>query len=403
MKTFAIILLVVVAAILVAAPGARAQTIAEKPIETIDDLPRDARLALYEAQVFMEEGEIEKSVEVLEKYVQRNEKTDDRFLMRFHLAGMLVQVDRREDALVQYQRAVELEPRYGPAWLGLGETTYGLGHYARAAQALKQGYALMEEKRPDVLYYAAAAQVQAGDAAGAIPVLEEIAAGKHGEPKFEWYKGLVSACLQAEDREHGRAAVDAMLAQFGTRADAWQLAFQYGASVGDYRQAAIALTVTGYLRPLTPREEMQLGDLYAAIGAPAVAANYYTSATGDTAAAPEVERIASAYLASYQTDAALQVLEAGIRAEPTFRLWSLLGDLHVMEKRFEDGYQAFVECTRIEPDEARPYLMMGYCELELGRYDDAIGHLARAAETEEYAERAQTLIRRAQKLTRPTP
>ncbi|HEU4365215.1 MAG TPA: tetratricopeptide repeat protein [Candidatus Krumholzibacteria bacterium] len=374
-----------------------------RPVETIGDLPRDARLALYEAQVLMEEGKIEQSAAVIEKYVRKTEKKDDRFFMRYHLASVLAQVDRREEALAQYERAVALEPRYGPAWLGLGETAYGLGNYARAVEALKRGYALMEEKRPDVLYYAAAAQVQAGDAAGAIPVLEELATGKHGEPRFEWHRGLLSACLLAEDRTRGQSAVSAMLEKFGTKHEAWHLAFQYGASVGDYRQAAIALTVTGYLRPLSKQETIQLGDLYAAVDAPAAAAGFYTAAAGDSASAGEIERIASSYLASYQTDAALEVLEKGIRTAPTFRLWSLLGDLHVMEKRFEPAYDAFAECVRRSPGEPRPELMMGYCALELGRLDEAITHLATAAEAEEFAERAQMLIRRAQQLARLSP
>jgi tetratricopeptide (TPR) repeat protein len=325
-----------------AAPADPAQ-----PVQTIEDLPRDARLALYEAQQFMDQGKLEQAVLELEQYVADHAKKDDSFLMRYHLASVLVQVDRRDQALAEYEKSVALEPRYGPAWLGLGETAYGLGQYGRAAEALTKGYELSEEKRPDVLYYAAAAQVLAGDAAGAIPVMEKLTAGTYGEPKFEWYRGLVSACLQAEDRERGSAAVSSMLATFGTRADAWYLAFQYGASVGDYRQAAIALTVTGYLRPLTKQETLQLGDLYAAIEAPAAAAGYYTAAAGDSASASEVERIASAYLASYETDEALAVLEAGIRTEPTYRLWSLLGDLHVMEKRYTPALLLLITCAVI--------------------------------------------------------
>ena len=177
--------------------------------------------------------------------------------------------------------------------------------------------------------------------------------------------------------------------------------------------SAVALTVVGYLRPLTRQEQLQLGDLYAAVEAPAVAANYYTSATQDSATAGEVERVASAYLASYQNDEALKVLEQGIREEPTFRLWSLMGDLHVMENRFDEAEKAFAECVRLSPDEPRPHLMLGYCLLELNRPDDAMVQLTAAAANEEWAERAQTLIRRAQIMraappeaaapTRPTP
>lgn len=368
----------------------------EPEIGSIELLPRDAKLALFEAQQQLEGGDSDKACEILGKYVRDHAKKDDSFIMRYHYASMLVQVDRREEALAEYEKVVALEPRYDAGWLGLGETAYGLGQFQRAAEALQKGYDVSTDKRPDVLYYSAAARLLAGDAAGAIPTLEALASGQHGEAKFEWHRGLVSACLQADEPERGRTAVDRMLEKFGNNPDAWYLAFQFSASVSDYHQAAVSLTVVGYLRPLTRQEQLQLGDLYAAIEAPAAAAGYYSAATQDTASAGEIERVASAYLASYQSEEALEVLENGIRGEPTFRLWSLLGDLHVMENRYDQAEKAFAECVRLSPTEARPHLMLGYCMLELNRPDDAIVELTAAAADEEWAERAQMLIRRAQ-------
>jgi len=134
--------------------------------------------------------------------------------------------------------------------------------------------------------------VLAGDPKGAIPVLEDLVSGTHGEPKFEWYRGLVSACLQAEEPEVGKTAVDQMLERFGTNPNAWYLSFQFAASTSDYHQAAVSLTVVGYLRSLTRQEQLQLGDLYAAIEAPAAAANYYSNATQDTATVVALGRLA---------------------------------------------------------------------------------------------------------------
>jgi predicted Zn-dependent protease len=369
---------------------------AKKPIGSIDDLPREAKLALFEAQQQLEAGNNQRAVDILAKYVHDHAKKDDNFVMRYQYASMLVQVDRREEALAEYERVVVLEPRYDAGWLGLGETAYGLGQYQRAADALRKGYETSAEKRPDVLYYAAAAQLLAGDAKGAVPTLEDLVSGKHGTPKFEWYRGLVSACLQAGEPERGKKAVDQMLERFGDNPDAWYLSFQFAASVSDYHQAAVSLTVVGHLRPLTRQEQLQLGDLYAAIEAPAAAAGYYSSATEDTASAGEIERVASAYLASYQSEEALKILEAGIHSGPTFRLWSLLGDLHVMESRYAQAEAAFKECTLLNPDEPRPHLMLGYCMIELNRPDDALVELTIAAASEEWVERAQMLIRRAQ-------
>jgi predicted Zn-dependent protease len=234
------------------------------------------------------------------------------------------------------------------------------------------------------------------DEGAPVPTLEDLVSGKHGTPKFEWYRGLVSACLQAQEPDRGRAAVDQMLERFGDNPDAWYLAFQFAASVSDYHQAAVALTVVGHLRPLTRQEQLQLGDLYAAIEAPAAAAGYYWAATEDSASAGEIERVASAYLASYQSEEALKILEAGIHSGPTFRLWSLLGDLHLMENRYAQAEAAFKECARLNPEEPRPHFMLGYCMIEENRPDDALVELTLAAASEEWVDRAQMLIRRAQ-------
>jgi predicted Zn-dependent protease len=391
----------IVVAMLILGAGASCVRAAEPPKEapklgSVESLPREAKLALLEAQQQLEAGKPETAVDILGKYVHDHAKKDDSFVMRYQYASMLAQVDRRDEAMAEYERVVALEPRYDAGWLGLGETAYGLGQYQRAAEALREGYETSTDKRPDVLYYSAAAQVLAGDPKGAIPVLEELVSGTHGEPKFEWYRGLVSACLQAEEPEVGKTAVDQMLERFGTTPDAWYLSFQFAASTSDYHQAAVSLTVVGYLRPLTRQEQLQLGDLYAAIEAPAAAANYYSNATQDTSSASEVERVASAYLASYQSEEALKVLEQGIKEEPTFRLWSLLGDLHVMENRYDQADTAFTECIRLSPEEPRPHLMLGYCLLELNRPDDALVQLKIAVENEEWTDRAQMLIHRAE-------
>ena len=375
----------------------------EKPIETLEDLPRDARMALFEAQQHMEKGENDKAVESLAKYIKAHQK-DAHFLVRYQYAGMLVQVDKRAEAVKEYEKVVALEPRYDEGWLALGETAYGLGDFKRAAEALQKGYDLSTEKRPELLYYAAAARLQSGDTAGALPMLEELTSGKHGAPKFEWYRGLVSGCLQAEDKDRGQRAVNAMLEKYPSNADAHYLAFQFYASTSNYQQAAVALTVVGYLRPLTGQEHKQLGDLYSAIDSPAAAAEHYNVAVRDSSSGADPERIASAYMASFQPDSALVVLNKNLSEAPTFQLWSLLGDLQVMEKHFDDAYKAFSECVKLSPDKPRPYMMLGYCALEMNQPDLAMTHLTVAAASEEYGERAQMLIQRAQIMrAAPTP
>jgi tetratricopeptide (TPR) repeat protein len=150
---------------------------------------------------------------------------------------------------------------------------------------------------------------------------------------------------------------------------------------------------------LTREEKMQLADLYAMIKAPAQSIPYYESAIGEGASAKELERLASAYLAAYDTKTALKTLERAIAIEPTARLWSLLGDLHYMDKNYGEAYRAFEKCADLEPANGRAYLMKGYCAIELNRYDDAIVILEKAAAFPGQEETALALAKRAKTMS----
>ena len=362
-------------------------------LDTISDLPRGSRLALFAAQEHIEKGEVAEAAEGLAVYIAEH-PDDDHCLLRFHLGNTWLQLGRDTLAFDQYEKAVALEPRHEESWLNLGQTAFSLERYDVAATAILEGFDLSTDKRSELLYYASAAYILGGNAGDAIPHLEALTSGDYGEPKYEWHRALVSACVETGDEARGEAAVAAMLEQFTSDPGAWELAFQYGASISDYQQAAVALTVVGYLRPLTRTEQIQLGDLYQAIEVPYVATRYYADALADSASATEVERMASAYMAAHDLEAAKTVLEEQIAIEPTFRLYSLLGDLYFMDKRFDDAYGAFVRCVEHDPEKGRPYLMLGYCAMELERWDDSLINLSRASEYEDYNERANSLIRR---------
>jgi tetratricopeptide (TPR) repeat protein len=151
------------------------------------------------------------------------------------------------------------------------------------------------------------------------------------------------------------------------------------AGAGDYRQAVVALTIKGYLVPLTREEQMQLGDLYAVIDVPEEASHRYETAMSDNASTKELERLASAYLAAHDSQAALCTLDRALAMDPTPRLWSLYGDLHFMEKNYEDAYRVYEKSSNMDGAEGRAFLMMAYRAIELGNKDDAKAQLQKAA------------------------
>jgi tetratricopeptide (TPR) repeat protein len=370
----------------------------ERRIDDISDVPAEARLALFEAQQHRDEGDPQAAVDALVALLHEHPDMDH-FLVRFHLAASWARRGDLEEALLQYERSVQMEPRFAQGWLNLGELSYNLGRYDLAASALLTGYETSEWKEPSVLFFAAAALVMDGRAEEAVPALETLVSGEHGDPKLEWHRALLMACLDLEDGEGGRAAVDRMLRQYGESADAWRLAFRYSAATGDYEQAAVALIIGGFLRELSLDEEMTLGDLLLAAGVPSRAAGHYEHALADSGSTQDLERLASAHLAAYEFDDALIALNRALAQEPTAQLWSLLGDLNFMSKEYESAFDAYANCVASDTTFARGYLMMGYCAMQLDRMADAIPPLERAARFPEQSGKASQLLAALRSLT----
>jgi tetratricopeptide (TPR) repeat protein len=388
-------MLVVAVALVAAAPlgalGAGEPEVVERRIDDVSDVPAAARLAMLEAQELREAGDPDAAVDVLLSFLEEH-PDQDHFLFQFHLGATWARRGDLEEALAAYQAAVRMEPLFAQGWLNLGELAYNMGHYELAASALAYGYEVSEWKEPNVLFFQAAALVMDGRPAEAVPILEDLVSGASGEPTMEWHRALIMAYLELADTERGAAAVDRMLAQFEGSPDAWRLAFQYYARAGDYEVAAVALTIAGYLRPLSPEEEMTLGDLFLAVGVPSQAGALYESALSDSGSAQDLERLASAHLAAYEFDSAFAALDRALDRQPTPRLWSLLGDLHFMRRDYDRSLGAYARCVEADSTFARAHLMMGYCAIQLDRPADAIDPLERAAAFPEQSDKAGRLL-----------
>ena len=354
--------------------------------------PRTVRRSLFAAQAYRDADKLDEAIAVLSKQIA-DHPGQDHYLIRYQLGYLLAGEGHYAEALPQLEAAVALQPRLYPAWRNLGEAAYEQQDYARAAEAFAQAHALDPDAAPDILYYAAACWLLAERPEQAVPLLRELISGQHGPPQLEWYRGLVSAHLAQEAPARADAAMDSLLARHPADPDAWLLAYQQAAAAGDYREAAVHLTVAGYLRPLTRGEKRQLGDLYAAAGVPIMAARYYAAALADSSSGPaasdwnqdtrskQQERLAAAYLAAHQPERALAVIENSLAAGPTTRLWSLKGDLHYMREEYEEALAAFGRAVALgdTPDsQGRLLLMMGYCALALDRLDEAAKHLRSA-------------------------
>lgn len=371
----------------------RAAEAAADSLAGYGDISRHGRLALFKAEQLRLAGDREGAVRSLAGWVADNPE-DDHYLIEMELGSQLLRLERSEEARVAFRRATQLERRHAESWLSLGELAYQAGDYEEAASALYEGYRLTPTRPQHLLYAAAAARILAGRQGEALPLLEELIYERSELAKLEWYRALIAACLETGDKERGARAVEHMLGHYRGQPDAWQLAYQFQVGAGAYRDAAVALTVMGYLRPLSEAEQVQLGNLYTAAGLPALAGAHYAAALADSAGPADFERLASAYLAAHDRPAALATLEQALASQPSARLWSLLGDLHYLDGDYAEAMAAYGRSSALDPESGRVLLMQGFCAFELGRGEEAAGLLEQAAAFPEQAEPAGRLLAR---------
>jgi len=88
------------------------------------------------------------------------------------LGGLLLELERPDEARDAFRAAARLEPRHADSWLNLGELAYQAGDFPEAAEGIYQGYLLTPSKPQHLLYAAAAAYVLAKQPAKALPLLE---------------------------------------------------------------------------------------------------------------------------------------------------------------------------------------------------------------------------------------
>jgi len=370
-------------------------------IESGEGLSARAKKVLFRARGRQDDGDFVGAAEIMNEFLAGQPDREQPLLL-FNLALSHFALDQDQEAYNDLKKAVALEPRYGRAWLRLGEAAYNLDKYAEAGEAFVRAYDLTPEKTPEILYYAGVSLLTGRKADQGLAALERLLTDNRPGAPLEWYQALISAGLEAGKPGKAAPFVENMLADNADDPGAWELAYQFAAAREDYENAAVYLTITGYLRPLTRSEAVQLGDIYAVISVPLQAARYYERAMElpsagsdvETGRAEQFQRLASAWLGAHDHAKARATLKTALAEKETVALWALRGDLEYLDEDFEAALEAFGRACDLDPDFGRGWLVRGYCALELGRDDEARRYLDRAATFPGQEDNARNLLGR---------
>ena len=388
-----------------------------------EDIPPATRMALYKAGKLMEKDRFSEASEILEEFRKRGKISDERdskgynhYLIHFTLGNCYLMTRKYPEAEACYRAAITLNPAFHTGWMNLAKCRHEMNAHAEAGHAFLKGYETAPKKDPGILYYGAVSFMTAGETREALKVFRTLL---HEHPpqeiKLEWKEGLVHAYFDShqehkalpfieelsektkgkkrrqwqEVRLHTYLSLDMktkalryvrrLIREYPTEPRWWKGLAHLHLKENRYGPALVALTIKGFLDPLTTKEQKIVGDLNMAMGIPVQAVRTYERLAGRNVDPDLAHRIAQGYIRLHEPSKALEWIEKALLTEKRPGLALLKGDLLYELKRYPEAVTAFERAARGKKSVGRAWLMAGYSAWNAGDPARARGLFQKAA------------------------
>jgi predicted Zn-dependent protease len=340
-------------------------------------LGRALQAALHQAQQLMEKKKPAQAEAKLAEFARGRRRPHPQLSF---LRGVLAyQAGRRDQAGELFAQAVERDPCFRAALRNLAVVRHEQGRPAEAAALALRAFGLSKPKDYGLLYEAAVFRLAAGQAAKALPLLQELA--RRPAPQKAWLTALVRAYLETKQPGQARQVLDRLLAGWPGDAALWRLAASLATRRGDYAAAAAALAVAYRLEPPGPTGWRRLGQLYHAAGAPLAAAPFYLKAMAPKPTAPkDLDLLAQLCLQGHDLAAARAWAQKAAAAKATARRWARVGRIAMEQKDYSAARQAYAQAAKLKDKKGRYWLMAGYAAWQGERLEQAGKDFALALE-----------------------
>jgi len=375
--------------------------------EMADGLPLPAQRVLGEVNDLMNRKAYDAAIAKLTAFGRQQQSSGDQAqadpegrghpLIDLALGNLYLLKEDYPKAKAALQRVVARRPQRADAWLNLAKACYETRDYDRAAGAFANAYdrSAAGEKDPRHLYFAAVSHQLGGADAEAVAVFEQLfaahprqikpqwrenfvhalmAAGKprralpmvrqlarnaSGEARLKWREMLLHLYLRLKMTPEARAYARQLAHENPGEARWWKALTHVELSAGRYAEALAALTVYGYLQPLTETEQQLWADLNLQLDIPGQAAPVYARLLKKKNDPKLLEKLISAYRQAGRYDEALALLDRHWADDPAKRL--LRADLLYSARRFAEAAEAYRQ-TALKSKEAagQAWLMAGY-------------------------------------------
>ncbi len=355
-------------------------------------------------------------------------------MIYFALGNCRLYQERYDLAETSLAQAVRLQPDLAAAWLNLAKVCYEQEKHVEAAAHFREAYDRSPDKPAEYLYYSAASLLTAqhykaaiavferlfaahparietpwkvhwvhalladGQARRALPDIERLIADHSGKERIRWQEILLYQYVQLKMTAKARAYAHALTRETPTEPRWWKMRCQIELGEGEYETALAAMTIYGYLKPLSTDEKRLWADLNLQLGIPSQAAPHYEQMLDAAPSVQMLKNLVLAYRRLGRPELAMARLAKAPEAAQDVELMMLKGDLLYEQKSYAAACEAYrAAAGQDHPRAGNAWLMAGYAAWLANDIDASRQAFERASDFKPQRQKALLAMRQLKK------
>ena len=413
------------------------------------ELPAPARVVLSRAHEHMQNDQYGKALSVIRDFQARGEPDpppeahDPRGYHHpevwFFIGSIHLEKENPDKAAEAFGRALQRDPDHVYARINLARILTEQSDYNGAAGHFLHAYESDGETNPEYLYYAAVTWLMddttENTTDSSIDAFTRLVENHPDDMRPEWRENMVHALLSAGREEKALVHIRKLADHYeGDKRIQWQeiLLYQYlqmgmeaeafdyalfltreapdnekwwrglahvSLARNNYENALVALTVYGYLTPLSPEEKKLFADLSLHVGIPVLAVPAYEAAMDQKQREqPDrslLQNLVIAYRQMEKSEKAVEAISAFAGHEEDPDLLVLMADILYNLERFADAAEAYRKAAEkaAGAPAGRAWLMAGYAAWQTEDLPSARKAFEKAAEFERHQPDAEAALK----------
>ncbi|WP_457572218.1 tetratricopeptide repeat protein [Desulfovulcanus sp.] len=358
------------------------------------EIPLAVQKTLYASQKAIEQKDYAQARKFLLDYLQKYPQKPH--AMIYYLLGNAWYLSHDlQKAYNAYKTGIALDPKYFPLCLNLAQVAYELGKYREAGKFFEQVFAsasLAEKPDRELLYNAALAWYQAKAYHKALQPLERLLTRTTDKIQKDWIELYVYVLLELKKFKKAGKVISNYLAHDPTVSKFWKLLAQIAIQQEDYAQAVSALEVAYKFKPPTPKEWLEIANIYFYLNVPLKAARALEKAYGVAPNPKECEELARGFAQANRLDKAIHYLDLALQKEPTSRRYLEKGQIYYSHGQWAKAARAFQNALHMDQKNGLAHFMLGLCAMEMEDLSLAQKAFSQASKYSKYKDQAEAFL-----------